>query len=381
MGELTILRVVTLFVIFISFFFTVFLFTVKTEKRLSNILIGLYLIIIPINISVFFYYPIYQAPPILDVLRNHILYLSSPLLFLYVLSSIYNDFKLRSIHLLHLIPFIFILLVYFPRFFGATLMDRNDFYAEIGHSIEFKIDTYFGYLVVVFYMIWIFIELAKYKKVILENFSNQEHFNYKWLFQLNLLGVFLFLFSVFKSIYIQFGSDSDFLSLLRILITISLLSFICWIVLKSMYYPELFRGLSSNYKPLIKAEEEKKDKEKVATQEDLYAETIEMVKKHMEDAKPYLDPSLTVQDLADQLQMAPRDLSILINHHLNQHFFDFINRYRIETAKEILKDPANKKLTVLEILYQVGFNSKSSFNTAFKKHTGSTPTQFKSTHS
>jgi len=61
---------------------------------------------------------------------------------------------------------------------------------------------------------------------------------------------------------------------------------------------------------------------------------------------------------------------MVINHYLKKHFFDFVNEYRINAAAEILKNPSNNKLTVLEILYDVGFNSKSSFNTAFKKIKG-----------
>jgi AraC-like DNA-binding protein len=62
---------------------------------------------------------------------------------------------------------------------------------------------------------------------------------------------------------------------------------------------------------------------------------------------------------------------------LQQNFFDFINRYRIEEAQRLLTDPPDKKITVLEVLYECGFNSKSSFNTLFKKHTGLTPSEFK----
>ena len=72
-----------------------------------------------------------------------------------------------------------------------------------------------------------------------------------------------------------------------------------------------------------------------------------------------------------------RDLSVLINQDLNQHFFDFVNEYRIKKAMSILGDTTKYHLTVLKILYDVGFNSKSSFNTAFKKHTGTTPTQYR----
>lgn len=72
-----------------------------------------------------------------------------------------------------------------------------------------------------------------------------------------------------------------------------------------------------------------------------------------------------------------RELSVLINQNLNQHFYDFINSYRIENAMQILKDTSKNKVTILEILYEIGFNTKSSFNTAFKKHTGNTPTEFR----
>jgi AraC-like DNA-binding protein len=57
-----------------------------------------------------------------------------------------------------------------------------------------------------------------------------------------------------------------------------------------------------------------------------------------------------------------------------------VNGFRIRKAMEILKDPAKKDLTILEILYDVGFNSKSSFNTAFKKYTQTTPTEYRKKH-
>ena len=86
---------------------------------------------------------------------------------------------------------------------------------------------------------------------------------------------------------------------------------------------------------------------------------------------------MTLEQLAGQLSIRPKMLSQVINESLQQNFFDFINRYRIEAAKKLLTNPADKKITVLEVLYEVGFNSKSSFNTIFKKHTGLTPSEFK----
>jgi AraC-like DNA-binding protein len=98
---------------------------------------------------------------------------------------------------------------------------------------------------------------------------------------------------------------------------------------------------------------------------------------HMEAGRPWLDPDLTLEQLASQVKLRPKLLSQAINEGLGKNFFEFINQYRIEEAKRLLTDPADKRITVLEVLYQVGFNSKSSFNTVFKKQTGMTPSEFK----
>jgi AraC-like DNA-binding protein len=100
----------------------------------------------------------------------------------------------------------------------------------------------------------------------------------------------------------------------------------------------------------------------------------------MNKEKPYLMSSLTLKELADKLDMNPRILSQIINDRKKQNFYDFINSYRIEDAKLLLANPAKRKMTILEILYGVGFNSKSVFNTTFKKYTGLTPSEYKKRH-
>jgi len=104
---------------------------------------------------------------------------------------------------------------------------------------------------------------------------------------------------------------------------------------------------------------------------------VQTLLQHMQRGKPYLDPELTLDQLALQLSLKPRILSQAINEIRQQNFFDFINHYRIDEAARMLTNPEDKKITVLEVLYQVGFNSKSSFNTLFKKYTGLTPTEFR----
>jgi AraC-like DNA-binding protein len=97
----------------------------------------------------------------------------------------------------------------------------------------------------------------------------------------------------------------------------------------------------------------------------------------MDQKKLYRNPSLSVNDLANELSVLPKHLSQVINESFNKNFFDLVNDYRIGDAKAQLAESADTRKTVLEILYDLGFNSKSSFNKAFRKSTGITPTEYR----
>jgi AraC-like DNA-binding protein len=97
----------------------------------------------------------------------------------------------------------------------------------------------------------------------------------------------------------------------------------------------------------------------------------------MEQEKLYLDAELTVSKLAERLSIPPPHLSQTINERLNQSFIDFINTYRVEEVKRKLVDPLKRHYSVLAIAEESGFNSKSSFNSVFKKHARMTPSEFR----
>ncbi|MFQ5569964.1 MAG: helix-turn-helix domain-containing protein [Rhodothermales bacterium] len=97
----------------------------------------------------------------------------------------------------------------------------------------------------------------------------------------------------------------------------------------------------------------------------------------MNEDQVFRQSRLTLQTLADHLEMSPNHLSQIINERLGKNFFDLVNTYRVEEAKKQLLDPTSEHLTILAIAYEVGFNSKSAFNAAFRKHTHMTPTQFR----
>jgi len=103
------------------------------------------------------------------------------------------------------------------------------------------------------------------------------------------------------------------------------------------------------------------------------AELTEM----MEVEKVYLDPDLTLQKLAKQLRIHYNHLSRIINERFGVSFKNYINRYRVDEAKRRLSDPAEKDRNITDIMLDAGFYSKSTFNTAFRKFTGTSPSTFR----
>ena len=98
----------------------------------------------------------------------------------------------------------------------------------------------------------------------------------------------------------------------------------------------------------------------------------------MADQRLYRDPELTLPTLADALAIPSHTLSQVLNVRLGKSFFVYVNSHRAEALKEALADGARATKGVLELAQEVGFRSKSTLNSSFKKHTGMTPTEFRS---
>ena len=97
---------------------------------------------------------------------------------------------------------------------------------------------------------------------------------------------------------------------------------------------------------------------------------------YMESEKPYLDHNLSIQDLSDQLGIMVHTISEVTNGLMGQNFFDYVNNYRIEEFKRLAVDPDHNAEKILNLAFASGFSSKTSFNIAFKKFTGETPSRF-----
>ncbi len=104
---------------------------------------------------------------------------------------------------------------------------------------------------------------------------------------------------------------------------------------------------------------------------------LDRVLEYVKQKKPYLDNELRLSGLADQLDVSIHHLSQVVNEQLGKSFSDFINEYRVEEAKRLLANPKYKDRYVIAIAYESGFNNKTSFNKAFKAHTGMSPSQYR----
>lgn len=96
----------------------------------------------------------------------------------------------------------------------------------------------------------------------------------------------------------------------------------------------------------------------------------------MQRAKPYLNHELRLDDVSRLMNLSRNHTSQIINEHFNLSFFDFVNRYRIKDAKNLLMNNEKNGLTTTQIAYDIGFNNRASFYKAFKKFTDYNPSDY-----
>ena len=194
-----------------------------------------------------------------------------------------------------------------------------------------------------------------------ETFSYTEKVNLSW-FKLLIYGYLFFILGLITT-HIVDDSISYFMFYLI------LLTYVIYSGYNALNQDPIFENIKSNNK---KTDNPKEDINSV-----FYTNLKAMLLTKMEDEKLYLDSSLTIHSLANQLNSNNKYISQLINNDFKKNFVLFVNEYRIREAKELLLDEANNNLTIESIGYDAGFKSKSAFNAVFKKITNQTPSEFR----
>ncbi len=205
-----------------------------------------------------------------------------------------------------------------------------------------------------------------YQKFLLDNYSSISGKSLRWL--RNLIAIVLVIMIIWLFSHIQFilGYESEGT---YTFVSLGLILFLFWMgYFVILQYP-LFRVV-----PYQKTKEVLGPSKKLSPKTDEYHQSL---LKLMEEESLYTDTELTLSGLAEKLTISPGYLSQIINDKENKNFFEFVNQYRIDAVKRKLMDSDYNQYSIMGIALESGFNSKSTFNSLFKKYTGQTPSSFK----
>ena len=225
-----------------------------------------------------------------------------------------------------------------------------------------------------FYFVFTLILLQKHNLNIFNNFSTTENVNLEWLRKLvivfgiiwTILITITLIHHVFNLFSMVFCTDSLFIALSIFVILIG------YFGLKQKVI------LGNDFKEQQLLDKEKNKYSGSSLKEDEASKYSKQLSEFMQSEKPYLNPDLTLQLLASQINITPHYLSQVINEQFKVNFFEYINQFRVEEVKARINNPKYKSFSLLGIAVDSGFNSKSAFNRVFKKFTNQTPSQYKS---
>lgn len=338
------------------------------QKKMSDLWLGGLLLVMCSSLITHFigFANVYDNNQWLTYFPFQIVFAHAPIIYLYVKTLTNEKRGFQNKDLLLFIPAI-ICWAYFFILFLQT-MDFKDWY---GDNIQ---GAYVTPFLDISLFLWnacfLYFSITHYKQYrnwLDENFSDTELIKFNWL--RNFLYIFAFLF-LLESVF-------DVVGLFRNISYIQAY-YLKLIIALAIYYLAIAGYLRSktieiDFSPK-KIETDETPKNLLETNELESAKTklLEL----MQTEKPYLDSQLTLKELSTNLGVNTSVLSHTINKGFDKNFNDFINEYRIAEFKKALEKDSTNDETFLSIAFDCGFNSKATFNRAFKKFNGISPKEF-----
>ncbi|NNC96015.1 MAG: helix-turn-helix domain-containing protein [Chitinophagales bacterium] len=363
--------------------FAAFVLATKKRVMLSDKILIACLLTIALKFVVFSFHQQHSEFFDLQFSMGMIPLTFGPFLYLYTVYLIERRTKFEYKDLLHTLPFIILTTLYFLFFkdkvdFTDVQYFTNDQYLWV--RVLYGL-AYFSSIVT--YTVFTLLRLRKFRKKLEEQFSY--HSTQIRLLWLNFIfGLFVMLFLIYfitggvNAFSYEEVIDTDVLSHMGLTVIAFAVSYF------GLRQPSLARWIPIRDESIdpdleIDIDEEENDDKKHRNRiaEDKVKGLREKLKGHMISSKPYLDPELSLYQLASQLAITKSELTELLNEHIGKNFFSFVNSYRVEEVIEKFSDPEYDNLTIIAIAYECGFNSKSTFNSLFKQQTGQTPSEFK----
>ena len=350
-----------------SFILVIFMFFLvhKGRHKTSNYALAFFFFTQLIGITA--YVPFTQLPYFRESLP-HLIFLGVPFALLWSPSFYYyvllttGSKPWKPVYVAHAIPF----LVYgFYFLFNYHMLSFAEKQLTINKIIQGPMLKYLTYVIntqVIVYNILALRQLHLFKKFSRSGkLAHYDRKNLQWLTYI----VFGYLFACFI--------DDVIITQLRHIAVINsgVASSIVFLLLFTVLF---YKGITTQ-EVLISPVSTEKYKASTLGEKEALA-IAEKLDQYMKNEKPFHRPNLSLKELSEELAVPERHLSQVINSYKSQNFYDYLNQFRIAEAKRLLTDDTND-FNVTQILYEVGFNSKTAFNRAFKKHTGLTPSLYK----
>ncbi len=371
--------------IVVTLFLATILITKKGKNEADKIL-AIWLVTIGIHLASFYLFLTRENLlfPYLLGLELPFPLLHGPLLYLYT-EAVTNQVAKRKLRLLHFVPFFLGYLLFLP-FISSPAEHKIFVYKNNGLGYE----TLTGLLllaILISGLVYVALSLrllAKHKRIIKNQFSYAEKINLAWLRYL-IYGIAVIWIVVF------FGDDSATYS--AVVVFVIMLGYF-GIKQVGIFTQQLPPESRSEFKEIKDPTTESissvlPDLEEPGVEEprkakylksSLNADSAEIIytglTQLMIEKKPYTNPELTLDELAQSLKVHRNNLSQVINTYEQKSFYDYINLKRVEEFKRIVALPENQKFSLLGLANNSGFNSKTSFNRNFKNATGLSPTEY-----
>ena len=287
-----------------------------------------------------------------------------PFFFLYVFYLLNPEKKWEWIQLWHFLPVCLYYLTGIATFFAVSGDEKLSIMENIQKGeppavifIWGIIKAFHGFLYMA-YMVWY---LRQFEKQALNRFSNPDSIRIKWLKTLSYCLMAIYGLAILNNVLVFFFE-------LNIEFILGICSML--LILVGSYF-------AIKQQTLFKPEEWKI---KAANQADIEVSVRDLkgqIREYMDQEKPFLNPDFSLGQFSDELGIPAKQLSSILNQGFGVNFFTFVNQYRVEEVISKMKNPENDHLTLLGIAYDCGFNSKTTFNTVFRKMVGETPSKFK----
>ncbi|WP_297332426.1 AraC family transcriptional regulator [Flavobacterium sp.] len=343
----------------------------------------------------------YNQQPYRDIMFyvpfQHLFFLG-PVMFFYVLSLLNPGFRFRKKYHIHFLPGLLYIAYSLFMFIYDRFIYKGYYFLQDGQDRDF--DEWYqaaGFISMLVYFITALRYYNAYRKVTLNYLSNADAFSFVWIRNFLTAVVFIFCAWLVLEIY-SLIFDANYIDNWWYFIVFALLNYYIAIegytnTERSVLHFEGWTlgrikniGVLNNRQPALRGvvssalldyvpHESQDEITKEHTTED-FDEDIIMLNKMMKQERWYENPELSLPELAHCMKLNIHYLSRLINKGVNLNFNDYINKYRIEAVIDKFKNGEHKESTFIGIAIDCGFNSKATFNRAFKKHTGTTPKEY-----